>query len=70
MPLSTLSSQDLHRQIISPAYENKSQMSVQRGEQLIQYTAQWSQPIVDGYAEFEPDTDNETETGQCVFRAG
>jgi len=43
--------------------------SVQRGEQLISYQASWGQTIYDGYNQFGPDTDNEFDTGQCVFRA-
>ncbi len=38
------------------------------GEQIVTYEVRWDEPISDGYADYGPDTERETDNGRCVFR--
>lgn len=40
------------------------------GDYIARYSATWSRPISDGYADFGPGTANEREDGACAFRVG
>lgn len=40
------------------------------GQHIVRYTATWTKPISDGFADFGPDTANPREEGSCVFVVG